>query len=266
MSFTRAYAQLLSEMPVRHFKAAARMERELTTDNNPDRRVPWPNFRDKSYEGYVSPKYMGIVSDKLSRLSGYNMNIFIIEGMTDRGTAWKDKAGLVQKLSKAADMPVSELSDAINFVMSGNNTQKEFSPWLYMHQLGEAINSKIIELDESGGTAFEDFYNEISKLVPYWIFCLKMGSAREAKKIYLSGELKGVALTNHVNQPINDLPQELITEFLWHGGRVRFDYPNDVDKREVDAAFEIFYAELRGWLDVFVGDVLFNDNGINAND
>ena len=257
-SFDDRLYRVLSEMPVRHFKAAAGMGRETT--NNPKQQVPWPHFKDKSYEGYTSPKYMKIVSDKLSRLSGYNINIFIIEGMTDSGTAYKDKAGLVQKLSKATDMSASELSDAINFVMSGNNSQKEFSPWLYMHQLGEAINGKIIENDESSGTAFQDFYDEIYGLVPDWIFRLKMGSAREAKKAYLSGELKDI------DQPINDLPQELITEFLWHGGRIRFDYPDDVDKREVDAAFDIFYAELSGWLDSFVGDVLFNDvDGIDAN-
>ena len=234
-SFDDRLYRVLFEMPVRHFRAAGGRGDGVG-----------PNFKDKSYEGYVSPKYMEIVSDKLSRLSGYNINIFIIEGMTDIGVVWRDKAGLVEKLSKAADMPVSELSDSINFVMSGNNRQREFSPWLYMHQLGEAINGKIIVEDERGGTAFEDFYDKIYGLVPDWVYRLKMGSAREAKR---------------EGSDINDLPQELITEFLWHGGRIRFDYPVDVDRREVDAAFEVFYAELSGWLDAFVGDVLFNDIG-----
>ena len=79
-----------------------------------------------------------------------------------------------------------------------------------------------------------------------WEYRLKMGSAREAKR---------------TGRDINDLHQELITEFLWHGGRIRFDYPDDVDRREVDAVFDIFKTALRELLDGLVGDVLVNDNG-----
>jgi len=58
---------------------------------------------------------------------------------------------------------------------------------------------------------------------------------------------------------IGDFHQELITEFLWHGGRIRFDYPDGVARRDVDALFDLFKSALRQLLDACVGDVLVND-------
>ena len=83
-------------------------------------------------------------------------------------------------------------------------------------------------------------------LGPRWIDNLKMGSARESKRTQLY---------------IVDLHQELITEYLWHGGRIRFDYPEGVDRSEVDALLDIFYNAMTDLLNGLVGKLLFNDLG-----
>jgi len=259
-SFDDRLHRVLSEMPVRHFKAAGAKptgdEAEFVKKHG-HMSYYSANFKDKSYEGYVSPRYMGMISDKLSRLSGYNINIFVIDAEENE---LYDRTGQVDSitiLSKLTEVPVNDLNDAVNFIMTGNNAQKEFSPWLYLHQLGEALNNECRVDDPSGepeefgeheaiGAQFMEFYIRIKELVPDWMYRLKMGSAREAK-------MKGSF--------IGDLHQEIITEFLWHGGRIRFDYPDDVDKREVDAAFDIFKTALRKLLDAYVGGILQNDIG-----
>ena len=72
-----------------------------------------------------------------------------------------------------------------------------------------------------------------------------MGSARAAKED---------------DSDIEDLHQELMTEYLWHGGRIRFDY-GELDKSEVDAALNSFYDTMKNVLDRLVGQVLTNDAG-----
>jgi hypothetical protein len=239
-------------MPVRHFKAAGRTFQPGDRKSGFDIYVDDDDYyglkgMNRSYAGYVAPKYMEVLSDKLSRLSGYNINIFIIDGRLN------DVYGSMDELSKLTSVPVSELKDAINFIMTGNNAQRQFSPWLYMHQLGEALNNecRIDDLNDSrfgrheeAGAKFMEFYAGIEKLVPDWEHRLKMGSAREAKE-------KGSI--------IGDFHQELMTEFLWHGGRIRFDYPDGVDRREVDALFDVFKSALRQLLDACVGNILIND-------
>lgn len=260
-SFDDRLYRVLSEMPVRHFKAAGALpigDEEEFRKKHGHMSYYAANFKDKSYGGYTSPKYMGIVSDKLSRLSGYNINIFVIDGEENEGDLFYNPHEVgpslppMAKLSKLTGVPVSDFKDAINFFMTGNNAQEEFSPWLYMHQLGEALENECRMADhefgehEAIGAQFVEFYARIKDLVPDWMYRLKMGSAREAKR---------------TNSWIGDLHQELITEFLWHGGRIRFDYPDDVDRREVDAVFDIFKTALRQLLDALVGEFLYNDIG-----
>ena len=231
--------KILSEMPVRHFRPAGR--RYEASSSEPDGEGKPAYFSGKSYEGYASPRYIGIVSDKLSRMTGYNFNIFVIEG---RG----ETVANVQDLSEVTELPLSELEDAINFIMTGNREFTVFSPWLYVHQLGEAINLKcgnFVDGENAEGWEFNDFYATMFELDPQWYLNLKMGSARAAKED---------------NSDIEDLHQELITEYLWHGGRIRFDY-GELDKSEVDAALNSFYDTMKNVLDRLVGQVLTNDAG-----
>lgn len=231
---------ILSEMPVRHFKAAGSLPGSRRS------------FEEKSYEGYTSPKYMNIVSEKLSRLSGYNINIFIIDTISNKLTP--DMR--IEELAKLTGVPVNELEDAINFIMSGNRGQIEFSPWLYMHQLGEAITEhyqNIYGLDEDDPDDDLEYaifgqatgiHDRLHKLIPdNWHYRLKMGSARKAKAEH---------------SVIEDLFAELLTEYMWHGGRIRFDYPENVDKREIDEVLNLIYFEFKTLLDGCVGKILFN--------
>ena len=225
--------KILSEMPIRHFKAFSDRARHS---------IGGPQFHDNTIMGYTSPKYMATVSEKLSRLSGFNINIFVIEAYGDYESAYK-----LETLSKVAGVPIDDLKDAINFVMTGNNAQMEFSPWLYMHQLGEAIFIHCSGAEVGDVILhFKDFFDRIEELVPDWKYRLKMGSAREAKA---------------TGGSINDLLQEIITEYLWHGGRIRFDYPDDIDKNEIDEIFGIFKATLEQLLNGLVGQIITNDIG-----
>jgi hypothetical protein len=246
--------KVLSEMPIRHFMPAGNRYEGPTHENYSHGELPY--FKHKSYEGYVSPKYMQIMSEKLSRLSGYHINIFIIEG---KGNNIRYNNFKIEDLAQVTGLPLSELTDAINFIMTGNNNQSEFSPWLYMHQLGEAIEKACGGLEDSSnagagsgvddGWAFNDFYSGMEDLLGQrWYKNLKMGSAREIKNDEQGGY-------------INDLHQELITEYLWHGGRIRFDYPEGVDKSEVDALLDIFYNAMTDTLNGLVGKLLVNDYG-----
>ena len=232
--------KILSEMPVRHFRPAGRRYEASSSEPSDGEGKP-AYFSGKSYDGYASPRYIGIVSDKLSRMTGYNFNIFIIEGRGETVTN-------VEDLSEVTELPLSELEDAINFIMTGNREFSAFSPWLYIHQLGEAISLKcgnFADGENADGWEFNDFYDTMFALDNRWIYRLKMGSARDAKAY---------------ESDIMDLHQELMTEYLWHGGRIRID-SDGLDKNALDVALNSFYDAMKNVLDRLVGQVLINDAG-----
>lgn len=239
-SFSTKLDQILNEMPLRHHKAVG---------NKPDPTLrgypPYPRFWGKSYEGYTSPRFIKVLSDKLSRMSGYNFNIFVIDAManpgTDRRYPHKYRYNL-KELSKFTGVPMEELTDAINVLMVGNQDQTEFSPWLYMHQIGEAFANSLVDIE---GTFYE-FIEEIEAAAGknWYADTLKMGSARLAKR----------------GEDIPDTFQELMTEYLWHGGKIRISIPEGTDKAAILHAYETFSLLFEEILDNAVGHIIINQH------
>jgi hypothetical protein len=237
-SFSDSLNRILSEMPLRHHKAVGK-----EPDPTMDRFQPLPHFMDKTYEGYVSPRLMEVLSEKLSRMSGHNFNIFVIDVMNNPGTSRRTPRSYLDdldQLSKFSGVPIEELSDAINVIMAGNNGQTAFSPWLYMHQIGEAFGNSVRNIEDT----FEEFIDEIIAAAGenWFADTLKMGSARQAKE--------GIEIADPL--------QELMTEYLWHGGRIRIVIPKGADKAAILNAYETFSLIFEELLDKNVGDIIRN--------
>ena len=146
----------------------------------------------------------------------------------------------LNELSKFSGVPIEELNDAINVIMAGNNNQTAFSPWLYMHQIGEAFGNSAGDIEET----FEEFLDEIVAAAGenWFANTLKMGSARQARE--------GIETADPL--------QELMTEYLWHGGRIRIDIPEGADKAAILNAYETFSLIFEELLDKKVGKIIHN--------
>jgi len=196
-------------------------------------------FNVKNYRGYVSPKYVSAISDKLSRLVGWDINVFVIDANTNPALDLWD----LDRLSDFTGVPLGDLGSSINFVMSGDNRQGEFSVWLYVHQLGEALEREYDPYGYSDGSEFTSRFKELEARLDDLV------GARNKNRVFRMGSARAGKMV--------DFWQEVFTEFLWHGGEIRF---NDVvdGVEDVVGDIKVLIGEV---LDASVGEVLFNDYG-----
>lgn len=236
----------LNEMALRHHVVAG----DSSVDTPGGRPPEDPQFGTRSYKGYTSPRYIEAMSNKLSRLTKYNINIFVIDGTQNSdvfypeyGTRYLYKAlskpsgsHHLPWISEVTGVPINEMVDAINIVMTGDRAQAEFTPWIYIHQIAEAIrNTNISVFDKM----FAEPIKSLMEIVgPDWKSVFKMGSVRD-KRMF-------------------DVTQEITTEYLWHGGRIRYNDFGDPRIGKIISQLEDIVSDI---LDSSIGGVFYNDAG-----
>ncbi len=231
-------------------------------------------FTAQTSRGYSSPKFYEILSKKLSDWTG--RTIILLGGVFwERGGMMSRLAGKGQwgnrklmdrvkgnhkipnfdpaSLSKVTGIPLSAFQSGITLMLTHDNEQKQLSPWLLLHQLAEELTNdpyhKDLWLDiicnkyrEQLEAAFtpDDFDESDDPDLPpelaayYALF--KMRSAR--------------------TRTVQDHTAELITEFLWHKGHIRINYPPRIDRQVVDAIKNDIEVEINKILDAATGKIL----------
>lgn len=218
---------------------------------------------------YKSPKFYDILSQKVSRHVKHD--IIILTGNDFEGFEGSGDFRLAE-LSEVTGIPASEFRKSITLLIVGDGGQDKVSPWLILHQLGEAITRKghyaweevVIKYEEylkhapgiSGvDNVYTRAYNQnkegdfesigrTSWALRAWHSLFKMRSAREM----IHGSFGNI-----------DPGQELITEYLWHGSRIRINYPDWIDPKVVDAIKHDLETLIEQALDQLVGERISNN-------
>lgn len=216
-------------------------------------------FQPKTMKAYTSPKFYEILSQKLSRQTRHELIILVGEHL-DRYEG--RSPSLHRSLSDLTGIPAEDFVNAITLLITGDNEQPSVSPWLILHQLGEALREKkhdvwdyicekykdqlkgapLITSVTNAHTSRLNGYD--SQFIRAWHHLFKMRSAREV----LHGVFDNI-----------DPGPELVAEYLWHGSRVRINYPDWLDNSVVDAIKADIEAYLEAALNKLAGATICNE-------
>lgn len=116
---------IINEMPLNIYKST--INRHLLSKMEKDSPI---RFNNNSFNNYMSPRIIKVAIEKLNRLSNYNINVFVCPNDIPKD---------INELSLITNTDISNIKNSINFLFVGDNNQKEFSPWLLVHQMGEAL-------------------------------------------------------------------------------------------------------------------------------
>lgn len=189
---------------------------------------------------YGIPKFYEILSNKLSRLTNHNIIILVGDDMRKYATGC-GKSPNLDTLSNITGISPEAFSEAVTVCITTDLEQSGVSPWKILHQLAEAIAS--YSRDDVWYDHILPKYGNILKdavlyrtpsidtdryphaLNAHWDeqvfhYLFKMRSARE----FIKGEFGNY-----------DMGPELLVEYLWHGGKIRINYPTWLDKNLVDS-------------------------------
>lgn len=187
---------------------------------------------------YGQPKFYQILSQKLSRLIKHDLIILVGKDLS-KYAGGAEETALIPELSQKTDIPPEYFPRAITLLITGDNSQSSLSPWLILHQLGEALLAQGFELwndlivkkyghflrkaphvDPERSEHAELYGDQADHGLRAFHHLFKMKSARD----FLHGDFDNI-----------DPGQEIMVEYLWHGGKIRMNYPSWIDRKVVDA-------------------------------
>lgn len=176
------------------------------------------------------PKVLRMLSQKLS--SDFNIIIIADPGLFNKPVVknTNNEVKLDDDYYKSAGINPSLVKQSITFILTGDNARNgdRLTPWIILHQLGECVvlSGMIYDhvwskygklLNRLNTTPFKDGKTLGDEDFRAYFHLFKMKSARDRWS------------------PENyDYSAELVTEYLWHGGRIRINYPDGFDKTEID--------------------------------
>lgn len=194
-------------------------------------------FSKETKAGYTAPLFYSQLSDKLTRQTKYHINIFVY-GRFPYAVykAQMQPGGEIAELSRLSGVPLESMEDAINLVITGDNSQLALSPWYVLHQVGEGIVGQIDRFEVLDRAGSQEAVRLWGHDWPHRIFAMR--SARIGKMV--------------------DVLQELITEYLWHGCRIRRRYPEDANRADVDKVVDRCEQVIDDLLQQCIGKVIYN--------
>lgn len=197
---------------------------------------------------YNTPKLYKMVGRKLSRLLKHDI-IIIAGNNLEQFEGGPEEDDKIIELAKQVDIDPNDFLTSITLLIVGNNNQRSVTPWLVLHQLGEALANqgfdvwygfiakkyeaalkRAPEIDLTVSDDAEAYGEDADWSLRAWHHLFKFKSAR----LLLHGGFDNI-----------DPGQELVAEFLWHGGRVRINYPDWIDRRIVDS----IKSDIEEWID-----------------
>lgn len=202
-------------------------------------------FSSNTAQAYSSPKFYEILSNKLSDWTA--RDIILLGGVYWDADKTSPISDLVE-LSKSTGIPAKTFEHSITLMICDDNSQPELSPWLLLHQLAEAVI-----LNEDGDPNQHDFW--IDTLYPKYAKQLSSMDDGRANPV-LETFYKIFKMRSARTRKAADMAAELVTEFLWHKGRLRVNYPPEVPRGVIDAIKEEAESHINGLLDRCTGKLL----------
>lgn len=205
--------------------------------------------RSKMFNAWSSAKFLRTLSEKLSRLHKYDILLFVGGNLFNSEDFWaargrdrydgkKIVAASQQAAADKSGIPIEEIRRSIVVNLTGSGGGQDMAtPWIILHQVAEAIignrdNSDLAQqvgLDAPGDGA--DFWMSVhDRCLSLWYDAGSRGAKRSFSEIFKFKSAASILETN------GDMDTELLTEYLWHGGKIRKQYPPRVPPEAVDKA------------------------------
>lgn len=229
------------------------------------------SFSAKTKQMYGSTKFYNILSDKLSRLLDHH--IIILTGSDlNQFSGGPEETPQIEELSRRTNIPVKDFLQSITLMIISDNYQSQLSPWLLLHQLAEAILQQGFDVWEGFVKPKYGAYFERSAPIDPKIsnHARVYGSkaSSDMRAFHHLFKFRSAREFRHGDYDNIDPGQEILVEYLWHGGKIRINYPEWIDRRVVDS----LKNDIEEWcfdiLDKLVGTRMINsltgdDDNIN---
>lgn len=212
--------------------------------------------RGRQFGAWSSIKFLEALSDKLSRLTNYNLILFV--GGNINPPYFKDgnlNPDRFNKdvISKMSGIPIHELENSITVnITSYGGGQHTASPWIILHQVSEAIWGNIDNSEAGVKYGIEPNSYDSSFWSAVHNHFLQEYYGDDYNKSY-----QDIFKFKSASDP-GDLDQELMTEYLWHGGKIRTKFPPQVPKEIILKIKAILEQVISDALDNAVGNVYDN--------
>ena len=214
-------------------------------------------FSNQSDNLLRKPKVLDQLTKVLSR-TGYKIII-----IADAEAPIINGEKLPDEYYVSAGINPSIASDAITILISFDNSgdQHHLTPWIILHQLGEVATK--------GGAIGP--WNEVYKKYEKYLSKTPLARGKEIEVKTYGGQEKHKDSFTHIFKMKSarefthggfdnyDTDAELVAEYLWHGGKIRVNYPDWINKKVVDAIksdVELYISKL---LDSMIGLAFNND-------
>lgn len=204
-----------------------------------------PHTHDKLFKAWASPKFHKVLSDKLSRLLNYNIILFV-GGNIDYYYG-REHGPSLDDISKKSGIPIETLKNSItvNIVGSGGG-QDMATPWIILHQVAEALigdtdAGDLLRLyaphlesdpDDDIDSMWDAIYNRY--LYEYFGPRSAWGEL-SSRAISGSGLAYSKLFKFKSAQNPSDMDQEILTEYMWHGGKIRMRKIPEIPQQVLDA-------------------------------
>ena len=249
--------RIITEMPLAGYHASDTIDKSGRSYDASGREGYWPQqFSSQSRNALRHPKVLQRLTEVLSR-TGYNIII-----IADAEAPHIQGEKLPVWYYKNAGIDPRAAENAITLLVSMDNSegQHHLSSWMILHQLGEIVTQ--------GGSEgpWTDAFEKYKK----YLSASPLARGREIDVEIYGGESFKDAFTHifkmqsaqnfsHGASDNFDMDAELVVEYLWHGGKVRVNYPDWIDRKVVDAIKSDIESDLSKRLGSMIGLAYNND-------
>lgn len=190
---------LMQEMPMASYNVG--YLRPDLTDDEKHSSLPTNVFNARDRKAMQTPAMVKKLEQVLSR-TGYKFNIILMEAKSNKSSFDKE----VQEYIKEKNI---QLPGHITYVKN-STTGHALTPWMMLHTIGHAIFNDNRDI----------YHSRLHKLLTS-VDLLHINPASFFK--FISAR----ATDNRKVEGLSELIYELVAEYLWHGGKIRWQIPPD---------------------------------------
>lgn len=204
-----------------------------------------PGFPNNQYKAWTSPKFLETVKTKLMQLANHNIILIVGGNITqtpeqrtiDLGTKdeWAythHRQSTMEEVSKATNIPISTLKKSITININSSQPNADpASPWMIIHQITEALRYEILQ--DARDASYTDLYGDDNEAM--FLHFIEKNFGPQANNHNIARKLfQQIFKMQSTKEPVGEMINELFTEYLWHGGKIRVNYPQNLNQQAIN--------------------------------
>lgn len=228
--------------------------------------LAYNTFSQEDRKALQQPSLVRKLEQVLNRFSSYNFNIIMLE--PDKQT----RLAILANNKKAAEQYYLEyinryieegniqLAGHITFVKS-SSTGHPVTPWMILHTLGHALEKYPVV--EQIRINLRNIANlQVNQVLPisHWgnkttvVFATKIFKFLSAR---ITQQTESDPLQRKI-ELLDELIFELIAEYIWHNGKIRYQLPQNIDQEKLKYYISVIETNIKTGLDKVVGTIIYD--------